>query len=231
MESLPDGDRFVIPFSQGDKPVSTISQFIARTQGPIGQLGIALHTEFSSMNYRGLKTYRARTRSVPVGDLPQKFEGVELQPNSMAIYFDLEAGELEPVSPALQLFLNQLELKPEEITRGLLVLGRVSEDVSESTCPYGIAFIVNQEAQKDGKSGLYLHSSGEIALIPFIAKHNPNPEYRSELEAQNDVLLGQLEQASTRTIMHPLVSRAIIEAGTFMRQALMRRKIQIEFPG
>lgn len=227
--SVEGGNKFIIPFSSGEAPVTTISEFVARTQEPIPQIGKILHTEFSGVNLRGLPTHKARTRRIN-GTLSEKLEGVELPPNSMAIYFDLEDGELQQPGSALQLFFNQLELRPEEITRGLIMLGRVNEDIAESICPYGIAFLASTQSQKEGRSGLYIHSSGELALVPFIAKHNPTPEYRSELEARNDALLGELMQASTRLIMHPLVSRAIIEGATFMGQALMRRKMQVEFP-
>lgn len=223
----------IIPYVDGGltelvRP-KTIVEFNEILNRSILDLGKALHTEFSGLNLRGIKTHEVRIhRNGSSGNNAPIIEGgITLDRNTDAIITDIASSEVENSGSTLKMFFKQLELGPEDITKGIIVLRDTNEDILQSNCYYDLAFLIKENALKEGKSGIFLSSVGHVRLLPERknAGRTDVGEFRSELEKQNFELFARLGYSSPSAILHPLVVRGIVEAGLLIGKAVVNRKI------
>jgi hypothetical protein len=220
----------LIPYIEGAlKPVSptNVSEFVELLSQPVKDIGRALHTEFSGLNLRGIKTHNVSVYRGQPNNFSSIVGGITLEPNTIVVVSELTPSEVtEAAGPALQLFLNQLQLKPEDITKGAIMLKQTHEYIAESSCPYDIALLVSEDAFQKGENGIIFKSYGSVQLLPEAIRLVGEKEYRSDLYEKNDKLFTAMSILSNEFIPNPLIARGIIEAARLVGKGVVARKIE-----
>lgn len=211
------------------KNPNNVSDFLEAFHAPVEKIGLALHTEFSGINFRGIKTHDVRIRYSGSGSWFSDPDSVFSAKNQTLISSSFQPNEFEEGNQVLRLFLNELKLSPSEILEGFIRLENTQEDIPRSTCPFSVGIIITPEALKQGKSGFIVSSSGELELFPRVKEDMGRKQFRSELEGKNYELFLGLRNVSVGEIKHPLVERLITECAFFIGKAVVNRKIKSEF--
>jgi hypothetical protein len=206
-----------------------VTEFLEAFHSPVGKLGLALHTEFSGINLRGVITHNVQIRHSGSQDHFPERNDMFSRKDQILILADLKSEELEEKGQVLSLFLNELDLCPNEIEKGLIRLENTQEDIPKSDCPFSVGIIPTEEAIRLGKSGFIVSSSGEFQIFPKIKEKMGVKEFRSELEKKNYNLFLELRNISIGEIKHPLIERLITESAFLIGKAIADRKVKSEF--
>jgi len=211
---------------QSKKP-NNVTEFLEAFRTPVETVGRALHTEFSGINYRGIRTHDVGVRRIDTDPyLDSTQDSIASRKNQIIIITKFQLNEIENVGQTFKLFLNELELSYQDIQDGFIRLEDVQEEIPKSKCYFSIGIRVTPEALKQGKSGFIVSSSGEIEIFPRIKQEFNEKKYRSKLEEKNSNLLLELRNVSINRIKHPLVERLLAEGAFLIGKAIADRKIK-----
>ncbi len=214
---------------------ATISEALSRVQDPIQNLKRDVHTEFSGINLRGIKSHEvASTRRVGRSASSYDFKGLYVRNGQMGIVTALEPSDFSQLNDSLKLFMAQIGLTPETAILGGIVLDEYEDDVDESANNYRVALLRDEKDRRtDGKSGVLFTSQGKVELVP---EPNINPAARgnervflTEEEKAAYEAFEKLNDHSDKDVIHPYIASALINATLIVGSAIMRKKIQSGF--
>ncbi len=217
-------------------PPTKISEVLSRVQDPIDSLKRDVHTAFSGINLRGIKSHDVMTtrrighRNASGYDL----RGLYVKKGQMGLVTALESDDFQKVNDALGLFMGQIGLTPETAILGGIVLDDYEENVDESDNRFRVALLRDEKDRRtDGKSGLLFTSEGKVELVP---EPNFNPAARgnervflTDDEREAYEAFEKLNDHSDAKVIHPYIAAALVNATQIVGAAIIRKQIQVDF--
>lgn len=218
-----------IPDSEEVRDISGLVDFFEK---PLRGLGIAVHVQFSAINFRRYKTHDvdvAKTDKMPsAGEL-------SLDANQMSIITALTSEELAKTPPMLRKFFNQLDITDTDEVRGFFVLHHYNRDIGDPNFnTHDVGFLLNESEIEKGRFGFKLKATGEVVLMPDHTrrwgdikvlpgdfKGGYTPEKEKEAYGAFYRLRGGLQ--------NPFKARAYLEATLLVGNAILARKIKSEY--